>query len=349
MPACRWLRTGPTWKPSPGPRPPKAASAPTPKPPGGHRKNNLPGPKDELFFGYYLPAAITMPGEGGPAVPGFARRATLCSCRDNPVRALVPVLTAMPAAGIPPGDILAGSGYAHRDAAAWSVPLRAAGAQLIQDLHPHDRGPKGTRQGAIISNGNLYCPKTPRPLLEPGPPARDAAEEQAAAHDAKTAELARYKPGRITRDDDDGYHRVTCPAAMGKIRCPLRPDSMTLTRDRPEILTPPGHPPACCAHQTITVPPQVAAKTRQKHDYPSACRLTSRAEPWLFVRSCGGVPGVSPAHERGLRMIMCSRQSSHDHNEGRDGQLARVCRGRATGGAGALPAGLSCLLDRPRR
>jgi hypothetical protein len=56
---------------------------------------------------------------------------------------------------------------------------------------------------------------------------------------------------------------------MGKIRCPLRPASMTLTRDRPEILTPPEHPPACCTQQTITVPPHVAAKTRQKHDYPS--------------------------------------------------------------------------------
>jgi hypothetical protein len=56
---------------------------------------------------------------------------------------------------------------------------------------------------------------------------------------------------------------------MGKTRCPLHPASMTLTRDRPEILTPPEHPPACCAQQTITVPPHVAAKTRQKHDYPS--------------------------------------------------------------------------------
>ena len=45
---------------------------------------------------------------------------------------------------------------------------------------------------------------------------------------------------------------------------------MTLSRDRPEILTPPEHPPACCAQQTITIPPGIAAKTRQKHDYPSA-------------------------------------------------------------------------------
>jgi len=32
---------------------------------------------------------------------------------------------------------------------------------------------------------------------------------------------------------------------------------------------PPENPPPCCAKQTITIPPPVAAKTRQKHDYPS--------------------------------------------------------------------------------
>src|SRR5262249_20242417 len=79
--------------------------------------------------------------------------------------------------------------------------------------------------------------------------------QQAAAHDRKTAELARYKPGRLTRDDAGGYHRVQCPAAAGKIRCPPRPASMTLDRDRPEILQPPEHPQACRAQQTITVPP----------------------------------------------------------------------------------------------
>jgi hypothetical protein len=103
--------------------------------------------------------------ENSPAVPELARRATLSSCRHDPVRAFVPVLTAMPAAGIGLGDILAGSGYAHRDASAWAIPLRA-GAQLVQDLHSHDRGPKGTHDGAIIANGNLCCPSTPRPLLE---------------------------------------------------------------------------------------------------------------------------------------------------------------------------------------
>jgi hypothetical protein len=243
----------------------------------GHRKNNLRHDEDELFFGYYLSAAVMTADEQGPPVPELARRMTLSSCRRDPVPALAPVLTAMPAAGIPLGDVLADSGYSHRVPANWAALLRGAGAALVQDLHPHDRGPRGTYQGAVIANGNLYCPQTPRMLLELGPLARSATQEQAAAHDAKTSEAARYKLGRLTAGDQDGYCRVQCPAAAGKVRCPLRPASMTLDRDRPEILQPPEHPQACCAQQTITVPPGVLAKTAQKHDYPSAAWRRSYA------------------------------------------------------------------------
>jgi hypothetical protein len=257
----------------------------------GHRKNNLLRSEDELFYGYYLSAGVMMREETGPAVPEFARRAALSSCRHDPVRAFAPVLTAMPGQGIPLGDILDDSGYAHRDAAAWAIPLRAAGAQLVQDLHPHDRGPKGTHDGAIISNGNLYCPQTPRPLLELGPLARTATTQQTADHDRQTAELARYKLGRITAGDPDGYHRVQCPAAMGKIRCSLRPPSMTLDRGRPEILQPPQDPQACCTQQTITVPPEVTAKTAQKHDYPSAAWRRS------YARRTGAERGFATAKD----------------------------------------------------
>ncbi len=190
----------------------------------GHRKNNLLRSQDELFYGYYLSAGIMVPEENGAAVPELARRATLSSPRHDPVRAFAPVLTAMPAAGIPLGDVLSDSGYAHRDA-------------------------------------------------------------------DQTAELARYKLGRLTADDADGYHRVACPAAMGKIRCPLRPSSMTLDRGRPEILTPPEHPQACCTQQTLTVPPEVNAKTAQKHDYPSAAHRRS------YARRTGAERGFATAKD----------------------------------------------------
>ena len=78
---------------------------------------------------------------------------------------------------------------------------------------------------------------------------------------------------------------------MGKIRCPLRPASMTLDRDRPEILTPPEHPQACCTQQTITVPPDVNAKTRQKHDYPSAAWRRS------YARRTGAERGFATAKD----------------------------------------------------
>jgi hypothetical protein len=235
----------------------------------GHRNSNLPGPKGEMFFGYFLSAAVMVADEDGPAVPELARRITLAGCDHDPVRQLAAVLLRMASAGIPLGDVLDDSGYAHRDAQAWAVPLRNAGASLVQDLHPHDRGPKGTHHGAVIANGNLYCPQTPRTLLELTPLPPGAAPDTVTSHDQQAAELARHKLGRHAGDDADGYHRVICPAATGKIRCPLRPASMTLPRDRPEILTPPEHRPACCTQQTITVPPDVTAKTRQKHDYPS--------------------------------------------------------------------------------
>ena len=78
---------------------------------------------------------------------------------------------------------------------------------------------------------------------------------------------------------------------MAKIRCPLRPASMTLDRDRPEIITPPGNPQACCTQQTLTVPPEVNAKTRQKHDYPSTAWRRS------YARRTGAERGFATAKD----------------------------------------------------
>jgi hypothetical protein len=236
----------------------------------GHRNVNRKIQEGEMFFGYYLSAAVMTKDDNGQPVPELARRITVANPSHDPAAALAAVLTSMPADGIEIGDIIADSGYSHRQPGTWAQPLRAAGASLVQDLHPQDRGPHGTHHGAIICNGNLYCPATPRPLLElvPQPPGTSSADT--ASHDQQTAELARYKLGIHTAEDADGYRRHACPAAAGKIRCPLRPASMTLDRNRPQILSPPQHPPACCTQQTITSGPGIAARTRQKHDYPSA-------------------------------------------------------------------------------
>jgi hypothetical protein len=66
---------------------------------------------------------------------------------------------------------------------------------------------------------------------------------------------------------------------------------MTLDRDRPEILTPPEHPQQCCTQQTLTVPPDVLAKTAQKHDYPSAAHRRS------YARRTGAERGFATAKD----------------------------------------------------
>jgi hypothetical protein len=176
----------------------------------GHRKNNLLRTQDELFYGYYLSAGTMAREENGAAVPELARCATVSSCRHDPVPAFTPVLAAMPEHGIPPGDVLAGSGYSHRIPQHWAALLRAAGARLVQDLHPHDRGPRGHPRRRHHQQRQSLLP-----------------EDTAAA------------------------------AGTGTPR--------------------PEHPQACCAQQTITVPPDVLAKTAQKHDYPSAAWRRSYA------------------------------------------------------------------------
>ncbi len=260
-------------------RPPLEEGGPTADPEAswGHRRGNGPGQRDELFYGFYLGLATMVREESGPDVPELVRRMGLTSCHVDPVPAFVPILESMVVSGVPLGDVLNDSGYSHRIPEHWALPLRARGADLVMDLHPHDRGQGGTHQGAICFNGSLYCPSTPAGLFALEPLARGASAEEIVAHDARSAELDRYRFAVVSADDADGYHRVMCPAAAGKLRCPQRPVSMTLAHTRPEIFAPPEHPPLCCTQVSITVPPSVNAKTRQKHPYPSQAHRSSYA------------------------------------------------------------------------
>lgn len=241
----------------------------------GHAKRNAPGAVDQLFFGFYPQVATMVCDERGPAVPELVRQIAFAAPRSDPAEVMADALVRRKERGHPLGDVLEDCGYSNRDPRRVAIALRRAGARLVMDLHPNDRGQKGTHQGAVVCNGNLYCPCTPMALLELGPLARDATEEAVKAHDERTQELARYKLGRVSKTDEDGSHRRMCPALLAKVRCPLRPASMTLDYSHTEVLSPPEHPPVCCTQQTITVPEEVLAKTAQKHDYASGAHRRS--------------------------------------------------------------------------
>ena len=213
----------------------------------GHRNVGRTIEEGEMFYGYYLSAATMVADENGQPVPELARRITASSPARDPAAALAAVLAGMAASGIRPGDIIADSGYAHRVPGTWASPLRAVGAQLVQDLHPADRGPRGTHQGAIIANGNLYCPATPGPLLQLGPLLPGATSEQIAAHDQQTAELARYKLGVHAGEDADGYRLARLPRRRREDPLPAAPPVDDIA-PRPARDTQPARAPASLLH-----------------------------------------------------------------------------------------------------
>ena len=102
----------------------------------GHRKGGGPGEKAELFFGYYCSLSTMVHDDGAGAVPELVRRMNLVACDHDPVPQMVGVLTQMAAGGVPFGDVVADSGYAHRVPTHFALPLRSAGASLVMDLHP---------------------------------------------------------------------------------------------------------------------------------------------------------------------------------------------------------------------
>jgi hypothetical protein len=217
----------------------------------GHRKGGGPGEKDELFFGYYLSLSTMVRDDAGAQVPELVRRMVLTSPDHDPVSALVEVLERLVFSGVAIGDVVADSGYAYRLPEHFALRMRALGASLVMDLHPNDRGTRGTHGGAICFNGALYCPATPSALFRIEPLSRQASEEETRVHDAHSGELSRYKLGKTSAQDADGYHRVACPAVLGKLRCP----------------------------------PTVNAKTAQRYDYPSAAHRRSYARRSAVERS----------------------------------------------------------------
>jgi hypothetical protein len=289
----------------------------------GHRRG---GPtRGELFFGYYFSAATMVSDEGAGQVPELVRRMALSSCAIDPVPLFVGVLERMSHDGVAFGDVLADSGYAHRLPEHWALPLRRLGAHLVMDLHPHDRGTRGTFGGAICFNGNLYCPSTPRALFELEPLARTADVAGTTAHDARSAELARYKLGRINGDDDDGYHRVMCPRrdGQGALPGPARVHGAQLGAPRDHQ---PSRPGAVMLH-----PKDADGPSRgQRQDGPKArlpltgapcllcpahrgrTRLRDDEGPGLDRREAGLVPSDGAVRHHHIAHLRCRRAQPAD-------------------------------------
>ncbi|MFZ0668447.1 MAG: hypothetical protein WAM97_22040 [Acidimicrobiales bacterium] len=134
----------------------------------GTRQKNAPGAVDHLFFGYYAQAATMVKDDRGEDVPELVRAVVFLAPRHDPAATMAQALARRSGNGLVFKDVLADCGYSNRNPENFARLIRRAGADLTIDLHPEDRGPKGTYKGAVVANGNLFCPCTPGPLLQIG-------------------------------------------------------------------------------------------------------------------------------------------------------------------------------------
>ena len=249
----------------------------TPTPPAGHAKRNAPGAVDHLFYGFYGQVATMVRDEGGRPDPELVRRSAFDAPSTDPAALMAETLSHAYDEGVPPGDVLSDCGYSNPRPTELRPPTSATRRRARHGPAPKRPWAKGhLRRRRHRERQPLLPFHADGALRARAQFGKGAGQAETAAHDVERPESSpRYKLGRVSRDDEDGAHRVTCPAEMGKIRCPLRAESMTLDFSHPERSWSESTPPTCCAQRTITVPEKVLAKTAQKHDYPSAAHRRS--------------------------------------------------------------------------
>ena len=145
-------------------RPPPHGStgtAPTPRRAGATATSTYPAQGRDVLR--LLPVS---PHHGRPTrtarpSPELARRITVCSSAHDPAAALAGVLTALPAAGVRLGDVLADSGYSHRVPATWANPLRAAGASLVRTCTPPTADPREPTRAPSSATDACTAPPPP--------------------------------------------------------------------------------------------------------------------------------------------------------------------------------------------
>lgn len=252
-----------------------------------------------FVFGYETHLMTWVRDDGQPtgSLPALTERIVVFGGGKSDIDVVTDTLTDMltrPAATQPAGDVLVDRWYTQQRAGRFALPVRRAGAQLVLDLKSTQSGPQGTYRGALKVDGELYCPAMP-PGLHELPDAHYKNLDQVHAREAVAQRRDDWRMLPLAREDDDGFQRMQCPAERGRVRCPLKPASLTRpAATTTTVMTPPAAPGACCTQRSVKVPPTVNDGIRQKHPWGSAAWRASYARRNVvegaagFLKTAGG-------------------------------------------------------------
>lgn len=122
---------------------------------------------------------------------------------------------------------------------------------------------KTRTHGALIIDGDLYCPKMPRALRRLPDFAKTMSKGESANLEALYDERDRYRFERKAYGSEKV--RSMCPAQALKVKCTGVPVSLNNPRTDIPYVEAPEDRPKCCAQVTITTKTEELRRSRQGH------------------------------------------------------------------------------------
>ena len=268
-----------------------------------HRDQDLtPGPGQKApprkhLYGYELSLAVAVPSEPGPdhAMPYLSvSMAPLHKPGTQIASHAITALKSLHDRAHPAGLLAADRAYTNLKPNTFALPAKAYGYQPVIDYRLDQLGVQGHVDGAILVEGQLYCPSMPTTLINATIDHRAGRiEPEIWTKRLKARQAYRLRPKG--RPDHEGHIRMLCPAAGTRptARCELKTKSMSRQwlGNTPVQLEAAhaSHPPKVCRQQTITVSPADTDRYGQHLTY----RLDEWHSTYAMLRNINeGVNGI---------------------------------------------------------
>jgi hypothetical protein len=228
------------------------------------------------FFGYDLTAAVSVPDLGGPEVPLAVLSMRFRPATTSTVEMALATVAAVAQKKGALSDVIVDREYTQRnDGADFLMPVRALGGEPVFDLTPAQLGASGTVRGAVIVDGQPFSPSLPPSFFVLHPPAVNASKDELLTYQKSIDARARYALSHHGSRKVDGRQTYVCPAAAGKLRCPLMP-----SKKKPKAgVLPTYHHPKQALPGTVCAN---AYTTFGATDLPLAQRELYGSKDWYF-------------------------------------------------------------------
>ena len=215
----------------------------------------------EFFYGYEMHAVVRVPDRVKSAKnqsePILLERFRLTPAATDVPPVSLEILDSILGKGQPVRKLMADRHYSYKKWRKWGLELIKRGIQQVVMLRTSDQKFDEVN-GMLVTAGHVHCPATPPDLAKIEQPNLKTAEDHEVAHFLSRVDERYQYAAQCTRPlKEDGKSRWRCPAAAGKLGCPLRPGSVAVAVELglPVVAHPPAPEtaPALCTQDTVGV------------------------------------------------------------------------------------------------